>query len=77
MKLFRKTKQDYFNETDIKSVSYTKKFWKAIKLYFSNEGSNSDKIFLSKKGKLIKDPAAIAATMNDYFVNITKTMGLK
>ena len=77
VKLLRKTKQDYFNNIDIKSVSDTKKFWKTIKPYFSNKGLNSNKIFLSEKGRLIKDPAAIATTMNDYFVNITETIGLK
>ena len=30
VKLLRKIKQDYFNKTDIKSVSDTKKFWKTI-----------------------------------------------
>ena len=77
VKLLRKTKQDYFNNIDIESVSDTKKFWKTIKPYFSNKGLNSNKIFLSEKGRLIKDPAAIATTMNDYFVNITETLGLK
>ena len=77
VKLLRKTKQDYFNNIDIKSVSDTKKFWKTIKPYFSNKGLNSNKIFLSEKGRLIKDPVAIATTMNDYFVNITQTIGLK
>ena len=77
VKHLRKTKQDYFNNIDIKSVSDTKKFWKTIKPYFSNKGLNSNKIFLSEKGRLIKDPAAITATMNDYFVNITVTIGLK
>ena len=77
VKLLRKIKQDYFNNIDIKSVSDTKKFWKMIKPYFSNKGLNSNKIFLSEKGRLIKDPAAIATTMNDYFVNITETIGLK
>ena len=60
-----------------KSVSDTKKFWKMIKPYFSNKGLNSNKIFLSEKGRLIKDPAAIDTTMNDYFVNINETIGLK
>ena len=55
MKLLRKTKQDYFNNIDIKSVSDNKKFWKTIKPYFSNKGLNSNKIFLSEKGRLIKD----------------------
>ena len=71
VKLLRKTKQDYFNNIDIKSVSDTKKFWKTIKPYFSNKGLNSNKIFLSEKGRLMKDLVAIATTMNDYFVNIT------
>ena len=52
-----KTKQDCFNNIDIKSVSDTKKFWKTIKPYFNNKGLNSIKIFLSEKGRLIKDPA--------------------
>ena len=77
VKLLSKTKQGYFNNIDIKSVSYAKKFWKTVKPYFSNKGLNSNKIFLSEKGRLIKDPAAIATTMNDYFVNITETIGLK
>ena len=34
-------------------------------------------MFPSEKGRLIKDPAAIATTMNAYFVNITETIGLK
>ena len=77
MKLLRKTKQDYFNNIDIKNVSNTKKFWKTIKTYFSNKGLNSNKIFLSETGRLTKDPVAIATTMNDYFVNIAQTIGLK
>ena len=77
MKLFHKTKQDYFNNIDIKSASDTKKFWKTIKPYFSNKGLNWNKIFLSEKGRLVKDPAAIATTTNDYFVNISETVGLK
>ena len=72
-----KTKQGYFSNINIKSVSDTKKLWKTIKPYFSNKGLNSNKIFLSEKGRPIKDPVAIATTMNDYFVNITQTIGLK
>ena len=77
MKILRKTKQDYFSNIDIKSVSDTKKFWKTIKPYFSNKGLNPNKIFLSENGRLIKGPVAIDTTMNAYFVNITQTVGLK
>ena len=76
VKLHRKIKQDYFNNIDIKSVSDTKKFWKTITPYFSNKRLNSNKIFLSEKGRLIKDPVAIATTMLcQYHTNYrTKTV---
>ena len=48
-----------------------------IKAYFSNKRLNCNKIFLSEKGRLTKDPAAVATAMNDYFFNITQTIGLK
>ena len=48
-----------------------------IKPYFSNKGLNSNKIFLSEKGRLIKDTVATATTLNDYFVNSTQAIGLK
>ena len=77
MKLLRKTKQNNFNNIDIKSVSDTNTFWKTIKSYFSNKGLYSNKIFLSEKGRLKKDAVAIATTVNDYFVSMTQTIGPK
>ena len=77
MKLLRKTKQKYISNIDIKGVSDTKKFWKTIKPYFSNKVLYSNKISLSEKGRLIKDPVAVATTVNDYFVKIMQTVGLK
>ena len=47
------------------------------KPYFSNKGFNSNKIFLSEKDRIIKDHVAVATNTNDYFVNITQTIGLK
>ena len=44
---------------------------------FNNKGLISNKIFLFEKGRLIKDPVAIATTMNDYPVTLTQTVGLK
>ena len=48
-----------------------------MKTYFSNKVLNSNKTFLSEKGRLVKDPVAVVTTMNDYFVNIPQTIGLK
>ena len=70
-------KAGLLNNILIKSVIDTEKIPKTIKFCFSKKGLNSNKIFLSEKGRLIKDPVAIATTMNDYLVNITQTIGLK
>ena len=59
MELLRKTKQDYFNNIGIKSISDTKKFWKTIKSYFSSKGLTFNKILLYEKGSLIEDHASI------------------
>ena len=50
-----------------------------IKPYFSNRELNSNKKFLSEKGRLIEDPVAIATTMNDYSIHVnyrTKTVSV-
>ena len=40
-------------------------------------GLDSNKIFLSAKGRLKRYSVAMAIIMNGYFVNITQTMRLK
>ena len=77
VKLLRKTKSEYYKNIDIKSLSDNKKFWRTIKPYFSNKGLNKNQIFLSEKGKLLDDPIEVASTLNDHFINITKTLDLK
>ena len=37
VKLLRQTKEKYFNDINVKSISVKKKFWKTIKPFFSNE----------------------------------------
>ena len=71
MKLLCKANQNDFSNIDIKSITDIKTFWKTIKPYFSNKGSNSKKILLPEKERLIKDPAAIATA------NYHQTIGLK
>ena len=66
MKVLCKANQDDFSNIDIKSITDIKTFWKTIKP-FSNKGSNSKKILLPEKERLIKDPAAIATA--NYHTN--------
>ena len=58
----------------------TKYSGKNVKLFFSDKGI---KLFFSDKGiklfkdKIVVDDNKIAIIMNNYFINITKTLNLK
>ena len=54
-----------------------KKFWKRIRLFFSNKGLNSNKLMLREKYLLVSAEKALATLMNNYFVNITADLDLK
>ena len=58
-------------------VADNKLFWKNVKPYFSDKGSNSTKITLVQKDKIITDEKQIADIMNEHFVSITKKLSLK
>ena len=62
---------------NIKQVSDNKLFWKSIKPFFSDKASNSSKITLVEENNIISDEEETANIMNDYFINVTKTLNLK
>ena len=75
-KRFR-TKKSFYKNLDEKRVSDDKVFWKKVKPSFSNKSVNSSKITLVEKNSITVDAKKIANIMNNYFVNITKTLNLK
>ena len=62
---------------NIKQVSDNKLFWKSVKPFFSDKGSNSSKITLVEENNVISDEEEIVNIMNNYFINVTKTLNLK
>ena len=62
---------------NIKQVSENKLFWKSVKPFFSDKASNSSKIKLVEENNIINDEEEIANIMNNYFINVTKTLSLK
>ena len=62
---------------NIKQVSDNKLFWKSAKLFFNGKGCNSSKITLVEENNIISDEEEIANVMNNYFINVTKTLNLK
>ena len=77
LSILRETKKEYFNSLNIKQVSDNKLFWKSVKPFFNDKGSNSLKIKLVEENNIITDEEEIANIMNNYFINVTKTLNLK
>ena len=77
LSILRKTKKEYFTSLNIKQVSENKLFWKTVKPFFSDKASNSSKITLVEENNIISDEEEIANIMNNYFINVTKTLNLK
>ena len=54
-----------------------RKFWKTIKLYFSNKGLNSNKLLFTERDKLFYNENKLASTFRSYSENITPNLILK
>ena len=70
VKLLRQTKEIYFSNINVKSISDNKKFWKTIKA-FSNKGLNTNNAMLVVDNKIVREEEIIANIMNNYFTNTT------
>ena len=75
--LLRKTKKQYYENLSVKNVMDNQTFWKTVKPYFSDKGSNSRRITLLENDSILTDDKDIAKTMNIFFINITKNLNLK
>ena len=51
---------------DVKNVTDNKKFWKTIKLKFSNKCKTANTIILVEDEKILQDEKTIANTFNNY-----------
>ena len=76
VKLLRQTKEKYFSDVNVKSISDNKKFWKTIKPFFSNKGLNTNNMMLVEDNEIIRKEEIIA-NMNNYFTKITTHLKLK
>ena len=61
----------------MKHLNDSGKFWKIIKPFFSDKGMNSKKMITIEKEKLVTEERPIAEGLNNYFVDISKSLNLK
>ena len=76
VKLLRQTKEKFFSDINVKSISDNKKFWKTIKPFFSNKGLNKNSMMLVEDNGIVRNEEIIANIMNNYFTNITTHLKL-
>ena len=76
VKLFRREKRNYFNNLDISLVTDNKKFWKTVKLFFSDKLQTNNKIVLIDDETIISNDVEVAETMNEFFVTVTDSLGI-
>ena len=75
-KLNNKLKKTYFKEK-LPKGNNVKDFWNYCKPYFTNKGiCNDDRIILVENDKILNKDSDISETFNNYFVNITKDLGI-
>ena len=75
--LLRKTKKQYYKNLNVKNVVDNQTFWKTVKPYFSNKGSNSRRITLLENDSILTDGKDIAKTMNNFFYKCYQKSKLK
>ena len=67
VKLLRQTKEKFFSDINVKSISDNKKFWKTIKPFFSNKGLNTNSMMLVEDNGIVRNEEIIANIMNNLF----------
>ena len=74
--MLRQAKFDYYKTLDIKCLTDNRKFWKTVKPLFSDKIQASSKITLLENEVLVTDDKEVAEIFNEYFVNITDSLGI-
>lgn len=77
VKLVQKSKETYYNNLEIKSVTDNKKFWNTVKPCFTEKVKNKELITLVENEKTITDDLEIASIFNDYFCNLVPNLRIK
>ena len=76
VKLLRRAKFDYYRNIDLGKLTDNHKFWKTVKPLFSDKVQVNSSISLIEDGKMVNQDSQIAEIFNQYFANITDSLGI-
>ena len=71
--LLRKTKKQYYSTLNVKNIVDNKKFWKTVKMYFSDKSNNFEKIFLIEQERVITSDSEFSKMSNVTSVTQCRT----
>ena len=71
VKLLCNVKLEYYKNLDLNDLFDNRKFWKAVKPFFSGKAQTNAGITLFKNVQVISDDSKIANILNEFFVDIT------
>ena len=77
VKLLREARQGYYKNIDLRSLHDNRKSCKKVKPLFSGKVKTSSNVTLLENNEIISDYEAVAEIFNNYFANITSSLGIE
>ena len=75
-RLYKRERERYYTNLNMKNITDNKKFWKTIKPFFTDKGGSRNKVVLVEDDKIISEDKEVAQTFNDYFDEAVQSLGI-
>ena len=76
--LSEKTKRDFFKETTKDGIMTSKKFWRSVKPFLTNNGCiSNDFVGIENEGNLICNEQELVELFNEHYINTRKVLWQK
>ena len=76
-RLYKKERKKYYNNLNINKITDNKQFWQTVKPLLSEKGTRFAHINLVDNEKIISEDRDVAQTLNNFFENAVKSLGIK
>ena len=74
--LFKKAKNDYYENTDISNLTDSNKFWNTLRPIFGSKIKSKNSITSVEGTKIIQEEGELAKTFNEFVASIVKNLGI-
>ena len=74
--MVRKSKENYFNNLNVRNITDNKQFWKTVKPFFSSKVSDNETITLLEGDKVVSEDREVTETFKSYFETVVENLGV-